>query len=416
MDWPLVASFSALLLMWLAHRRLYRSRLSLSVLDDLPALAGRVIMAALLATIAWSSRSDGPIALHTLAAFAFLGAALIAGRALAYLAVRVLRARGVVAHPALVVGAGRIGGLLAQRLQEHPEYGLLPVGFIDNSPLLAESELPVPVLGGAADLATVARRESVRNVLVAFHTMGESQLVAVLETCRRLNCQVFWVPRLFEMQALEGEMDHVWGIPLVRMRPWRRFSPQRIGKRVFDVVLSLVLVAILAPLLLACAVALAVSLGRPVLFRQDRVGRDGRIFHIYKFRSFANRSPSVSDQVWTPNAEVQPARVGRLLRATSLDELPQLFNVLKGDMSLVGPRPERPFFVQQFGASMPHYSARHRVPVGMTGWAQVHGLRGDTSIEDRARFDNYYIENWSLWGDMKILLRTLAAVVTRKGS
>ena len=170
----------------------------------------------------------------------------------------------------------------------------------------------------------------------------------------------------------------------------------------------------LAPVLAVCAVAVAAGVGRPVLFRQARVGLDGRQFTLVKFRSLTPVDEQESSSHWNIAQDARMSRVGRLLRRSSLDELPQLWNIVRGDMSLVGPRPERPSFVDQFTNSFPRYMARHRVPAGLTGWAQVHGLRGDTSIEDRARFDNHYIENWSLWQDVTIILRTVAQVA--KGS
>jgi len=165
-----------------------------------------------------------------------------------------------------------------------------------------------------------------------------------------------------------------------------------------------------------CALAVRWEGGPGVLFRQDRVGVDGRQITVLKFRSLRPVSDDESATRWSIADDARLGPVGRLLRSTSLDELPQLWNVITGAMSLVGPRPERPHFVEQFGARVPRYMARHRVPAGLTGWAQVHGLRGDTSIEHRAGFDNYYIENWSLWGDIKIMLRTLQQVLPGRGS
>jgi lipopolysaccharide/colanic/teichoic acid biosynthesis glycosyltransferase len=168
--------------------------------------------------------------------------------------------------------------------------------------------------------------------------------------------------------------------------------------------------------MLACMVAVRLEGGPGVLFRQERVGLDGRPFELLKFRSLRPADEEESQTRWSVASDDRLGPVGRLLRRTSLDELPQLWNVLRGDMTLVGPRPERPHFVAQFSGSTPRYMARHRVPAGLTGWAQVHGLRGDTSIEERARFDNRYIESWSMWSDVKILLRTVASVVRCPGS
>jgi lipopolysaccharide/colanic/teichoic acid biosynthesis glycosyltransferase len=206
--------------------------------------------------------------------------------------------------------------------------------------------------------------------------------------------------------------ESVHGIPIVRMPPpptrrrtWRL-------KRIVDVIGAVLSLVLLSPLFLLCALAVGRESGRDrVLFRQERVGAHGRRFHMMKFRTLSPSSDVESETRWSVNGDPRVGAVGRLLRDTSLDELPQILNVLRGDMSLVGPRPERPFFVEKFRSAHRCYMDRHRVPAGMTGWAQVHGLRGDTSIEQRAIFDNYYIENWSLGLDIKIMLLTIWALI-----
>jgi exopolysaccharide biosynthesis polyprenyl glycosylphosphotransferase len=184
---------------------------------------------------------------------------------------------------------------------------------------------------------------------------------------------------------------------------------------VFDVLASGLALVVTAPVLLLIALAVRLDSGPGILFGQERVGVDGHHFRVLKFRSLRPGDATESQTRWTIVDDPRLTRVGRFLRATSLDELPQLYNILRGDMSLVGPRPERPHFVDEFRSRYPSYEARHRVPSGLTGWAQVHGLRGDTSIDDRARFDNYYIENWSLWLDVKIILRTFSSVLRGAG-
>jgi exopolysaccharide biosynthesis polyprenyl glycosylphosphotransferase len=182
-----------------------------------------------------------------------------------------------------------------------------------------------------------------------------------------------------------------------------------------DIVISGVALLLLSPVMGACALAVRREGGPGVLFRQERVGLDGRVFEILKFRSLRPVDDTEHKVQWNISQDPRLGPVGRFLRSTSLDELPQLWNILAGHMSLVGPRPEREHFVAQFAKRIPRYTNRHRVPAGLTGWAQVNGLRGDTSIEDRASFDNYYIENWSLWGDIKIILRTVEQVLRRRG-
>jgi exopolysaccharide biosynthesis polyprenyl glycosylphosphotransferase len=272
------------------------------------------------------------------------------------------------------------------------------------------------VLGGPSSLSVVLEQCAVRNVVVAFSSMKESDMVSIIRTCDRHECELFVVPRLFELHQVDGEMDNAWGMPLVRLRRAAYRSRAWRVKRLVDVVVSGAMLLFLAPLLTLLALAVRLDGGPGVLFRQIRVGVDGHTFHVLKFRSLRPADETESATTWNVSQDSRMSWVGRLLRKTSLDELPQLWNVLRGDMSLVGPRPERPHFVDQFRSAYPSYEARHRVPCGLTGWAQVHGLRGDTSIADRARFDNYYIQNWSLWLDMKIMLLTVAAVVRGTGS
>ena len=399
-----------------ASAGLYRSRLSLSALDDLPALAGRALVAAAVTTSLSVLLDPGTADARVLGTAVLLATGVVALRALAYAVVRRFRSRGWVAHPTLVLGAGRIGGQLAGLLVEHPAYGLRPVGFLDGDPLLDPDERPVPLLGGLESLASTIVEFGVRDVIVAFGSVPESQMVDVIRTCDRLHAEIFFVPRLFELHHTSRDMDQVWGIPLVRLRRAAFRTHSWRLKRVLDVVASGAALVVLGPVLAAVALAVRLEGGPGVIFRQQRVGLDGKAFDVLKFRSLKPADDTESATRWNIALDDRLGPVGRFIRATSLDELPQLWNILRGDMTIVGPRPERPLFVETFTQSFPRYTARHRVPAGLTGWAQVHGLRGDTSIADRARFDNYYIENWSLWADVKIILRTISAVLRRSGA
>jgi exopolysaccharide biosynthesis polyprenyl glycosylphosphotransferase len=201
----------------------------------------------------------------------------------------------------------------------------------------------------------------------------------------------------------------------MRIRTPSLRGPSWALKRLFDITLASLALVLTAPVLGVCALLVRIDSGPGVLFRQERVGRDGRVFTCLKLRSMPPRSVEESATLWSVADDPRVGAVGRILRRTSLDELPQLWNIVRGDMTLVGPRPERPFFVEKFAAELPRYGLRHRVPSGLTGLAQVSGLRGDTSVADRARFDNFYIENWSLWLDVKVLLRTVVEVVSARG-
>ena len=395
---------------------LYTSRLSVSLLDDLPALTTGSVAATAAGSLPHLIDSHVSFAKVALDAGALLLAVLVV-RGAAYLTLRWARSSGLVRHTAVVVGAGHVGIQLTESFQVHREHGLDPVGFIDSRPRkLNGKELPVPLFGGYEKLASVVEDFAVRVVVVAFGSMREADLVEVLRTCDRLDCEIFVVPRLFEIHTINRYSDQVRGIPLVRMRrtPFRKTSWQI--KRVCDIVASGLALLLLSPVMLVCAAAVRWEGGPGVLFRQQRVGLDNRPFQLLKFRSLKPTDAEESSVKWNIGADPRLGRVGRFLRRSSLDELPQLWNILSGQMSLVGPRPERPHFVNEFSRDIPRYSARHRVPSGLTGWAQVNGLRGDTSIAERAQYDNYYIENWSLWLDTKILLRTIGQVLRRSGS
>ncbi|NYD24442.1 sugar transferase [Kineococcus aurantiacus] len=394
---------------------LYRSRLSLSLLDDLPyLLAGAVLCLTTELSLSALLLEPRP-RLDAVEQSLVLLLGVLVLRRLAYTVVKTARQMGLVRHAALVLGAGNVGERLVADLQAHREYGVDPVGFVDSLPRRDPELLPAPLLGGYAELAELIEDFAVRVVVVAFGNRREADLVDILRTCDRLDCEIFVVPRLFEVHTTTRDTDQVWGLPLVRVRraPFRTFSWQI--KRAVDVALSGAALLALSPVMLACALAVRFEGGPGIIFRQVRVGLDGSPFEVLKFRSLKPVDDTESATNWNIKHDDRLGPVGRFLRKSSLDELPQLWNILRGDMSLVGPRPERPHFVDEFTARVPRYMARHRVPAGLTGWAQVHGLRGDTSIEDRASFDNYYIENWSLWGDLKIMARTISQVVGARG-
>jgi exopolysaccharide biosynthesis polyprenyl glycosylphosphotransferase len=403
-----------ILLLALFHSAgLYRPRFSMSVLDDAPSIVGRALAAGAAAMVL-GGLGDGVAGTSRLVTCALFGVLSVGARSVAYAAIRFARRHGRFQQRALLLGAGTVAGRLAEILTDHPEYGLLPVGMLDDDPLLGEDERRVPVLGGGEGLSRVVLEQSVDVVIVTFGSVRDPLVVPLLRTCDRLACEILFVPRLYEVHTVTRDTEVLWGLPLVRLRR----APFRTGawaaKRVSDVLISGLLLLLCAPVLLFCGVLSRWETGS-VMFRQTRVGLDGRPFTLLKFCTLRPTASAESATRWNIGHDDRVRRLGRFLRRTSLDELPQLWNVLRGDMSLVGPRPERPFFVDEFTRQYPRYTARHRVPAGLTGWAQIHGLRGDTSIADRAGFDNFYIENWSLWGDIKILLRTATQVVRAAG-
>ncbi|WP_409484477.1 sugar transferase [Arsenicicoccus dermatophilus] len=400
--------------------RLYDSRLNMAVLDDLPAIAGRWVIACSLVAITGAALEDRPISDVTsepelLLLPGLVLTLIILGRAVTYAVIRWARRSGRVGHRVLVLGAGVVGHELARLLQDHPQYGLRPYCFLDADPKVVDSVSTLPVLGDPELLEQTLVEHRIHVVIVAFSAMKESDMVPLIRTCDRLEAELFVVPRLFELHHVEGDMDTVWGVPLVRLRRAAYRSPMWRVKRLADILMSGLALLVLSPVMALLALGVRLDGGPGIIFRQERVGVDGRPVQVMKFRSMRPVNEAESQTNWNIANDKRVSRFGKFIRKTSLDELPQLINILRGEMSVVGPRPERPYFVSQFQEMYPSYGARHRVPCGLTGWAAVNGLRGDTSIADRARFDNYYIQNWSLWLDVKIILRTVSAVVTGAG-
>jgi exopolysaccharide biosynthesis polyprenyl glycosylphosphotransferase len=412
-------AYAALVLVLLATRGLYGPTFGPHTIDDLRRIAGATAVAAisLLALTATVGGSTSDVD-QTLRLWLFGSVYVGAGRVALNWSQRRARLAGEGLRPTLIVGAGRVGRLTAARLLDKPQLGLSPIGFLDKDPLADDgSGSELPVLGASWDLARVVREHAVEQVIITFSTAPNDVLLRLVRSCEELGVAVAVVPRLYEQTTTRLSVDHIGGLPLVSARPSDPRGLHYAIKYTLDRVVSAVLVLVLSPLLLALAAATYLSLGRPIFFRQRRVGRDGLEFDMLKFRTM--RSPDehaesfeLADGLAPGGVEGEDRRsgFGRFLRKTSLDELPQLFNVLFGHMSLVGPRPERPEFVARFDTSVYRYGERHRVKSGITGWAQANGLRGNTSLADRVEWDNHYIENFSLWLDVKILLLTVAAV------
>jgi exopolysaccharide biosynthesis polyprenyl glycosylphosphotransferase len=328
------------------------------------------------------------------------------------------------ATPTLIVGAGVVGEQLAKRLLAERRYGLCPVGFLDLDPLQRAEGVPkssVPVLGGLDDLPEAIARTGARHVILAFSSEPDHVLVDKVKECQNLGIGVSLVPRLYESINERAMLDHVGGIPLLSLRPTDPRGWQFAVKHAIDRSVALLALIALSPVMLAIALGVKLSSPGQVLFRQRRVGRDGHAFDVLKFRTMRmSNDPtyfSPPDGLAPGGIEGQDrrTRLGQWLRGASLDELPQLLNVLRGDMSLVGPRPERPEYVELFERDVARYEDRHRVKSGITGWAQVHGLRGQTPVADRVEWDNYYIRNWSLGLDLRIIALTVAEVLRFRG-
>jgi exopolysaccharide biosynthesis polyprenyl glycosylphosphotransferase len=415
----LAALFPVLVVLMIRARRAPDDRLNASLLDTVTYVLGVVSLASML-TISLASIVDAPDPL-ALAPRLWLFAVVYLGVARATL----VSARRQAMHtealqtPTLIVGAGLIGAHLVKRLQGEPAYGLRPVGFLDSDPLPGAeygAGLSLPVLGGLEQLPAAIARTGARHVILAFSGERDQDLVASVRRCEALGIGVSLVPRLYEAINERTTLDHVGGLPLLTLHSIDPRGWQFAVKHTLDRGGALIGLILAAPVMSLVALAVRLSSPGPILFRQRRVGRDGREFDVLKFRTMRIGTDPVEgdfelrDGVAPGGIEGadRRTRIGKLLRDLSLDELPQLINVLRGDMSLVGPRPERPEYVARFARDIARYEDRHRVKSGITGWAQVHGLRGQTSIADRVEWDNYYIQNWSLRLDLRILLLTLA--------
>lgn len=389
---------------------LYRSQLNQSTLDDLPRLLRVWLIATALMAI------SAQLVLHEFVGVwlaAWAGLFLVVFRLFATLIVRVLRNSGAISHSTIIVGADATGRMIAQKIDENPQCGLKTIGFLDDERL---SPSDLPMLGGPKDFERALFECQPRALIVAQSHLTEEQLIGMIRACHRHYCEVFVLPRLYEISNMGEGTDFLAGMPLIRLprRAYRTWGWA--AKRALDVVLSALALVLLAPVLAVIALAVRLEGGKGIIFRQERVSVDGRRFQVLKFRSMRPVDERESQTQWNISQDDRVGPVGKFIRATSLDELPQLWNILRGDMSIVGPRPERPFYVAKFAETYGGYDMRHRVPCGLTGWAQVHGLRGDTSISERARFDNFYIENWSLWLDVKIILMTFTSVFSKPGS
>jgi len=416
---PWAVAFALLVLAFLYTRGMYRPPFHLRALDAMratltaTALAAATVISARVVLTDSSSVGAQTVRIWVLATILLATVRLF----LIFFEWRARRA-GEAGHPTLIVGAGKVGRLTASRLRERPEIGLNPVGFLDDEPLFTSDEIGLPILGASWDLERIIEEYGIEHMVVTFSTAPDEVLLPLVERCEQLSVRTSLVPRLYEKATEQSTVVHIGGLPLVSSWAPNPKGWQFAVKYAVDRVGAAIAFALLSPVLGALALAVWVSSGRPILYRQERIGRDGKRFDMLKFRSMRpadaqTKVDFVLEEGTAPGGvegDDRRTRIGTFMRRTSLDELPQLLNVIRGEMSFIGPRPERPEFVEVFEQKVHRYGARHRVKSGITGWAQVSGLRGKTSVADRIEWDNYYIENWSLWFDLKIFLLTVVAV------
>jgi exopolysaccharide biosynthesis polyprenyl glycosylphosphotransferase len=423
-------AFAALVLALLALRGLYRATIGQHFLDNARAILAGTALAAILITFLRIAFADQPnVAEEAIRSWVFALVYMISGRAVLVMVSEQANRVRQGGAPTVILGAGRVGHLIARRLLAHQELGLRPVGFVDPQPLEVEHPSGLPVLGSDDQLEQVVGENGIEYAIFSFFNAPYDVQLGLLRALQRMQVSVAIVPRLFEGVPDRITLERVGGLPLVTIYPSNPKDWRVSVKYALDRLLALVAIVVVSPLLVLAAVGTAVTLGRPILFRQRRVGLDDREFEMLKFRTMTGRPEEhgEADAEWAARAmgdddgagdrtassasdERRTTRFGALLRRTGLDELPQLFNVLRGEMSIVGPRPERSTYVALFKDRVRRYGDRHQVKAGITGWAQVHGLRGSTSLDDRIEWDNYYIENWSLWLDLKTLLLSVLAI------
>ncbi len=420
-------------------RGLYRTRMRALVLDGiLPVLSAVSVAAMAVAMIGLFANGEVPDQSDWIRAWLFALVAVALGRVVLANAQRLARSRKLIGKPVLIMGAGVVGAQVARRLDNHPDYGLVPVGFVDDDPrsITEVGGRDVPVLGTLDELEGVVARTKVNHLIVAFSTVADARVSRLIQRSQEIGMEVSVVPRMFDTMNHRAGYETVGGLPLLTFSMIDPKGWQFAIKYGFDrLVAGLVLLALI-PLLAVLALLVKIATGGPILFRQPRVGLDGHEFDMLKFRTMKGTPAQhgEGDAAWAESiidangfdsdvdstdasvgrepapTEDRRTPVGRLLRRLSLDELPQFWNVFNGDMSLIGPRPERSSYVRRFEPVVYRYGDRHRVKSGITGWAQVHGLRGKTSLAERVEWDNYYIAHWSLGLDLKIVLLTFVAL------
>ena len=406
--WPVVYYFHGL----------YQIRGGRSRVDEVLTLAMATVVATLLLSgfTTWYRPSVAPGSLEYftysrafLALFAVTDLLFVAGgRLLIRGAVRRFHLRGPNRQHILVVGAGALGREITGKLLLHRDLGLEVIGFLDDDPGKVGSLVDgVPVVGALKDLETVLAERTVDQVFVALPMEAYRKMMRVLQQVGKECVEVRLVPDILQYATLNATLEDIDGTPVINLSQVPLEGLSSLVKRLMDVAIAACALAVLLPFLPVVALAIWLEDRGPVFYRQERMGLDGRSFQILKFRSMQVNAEATTGPVWAIRNDPRRTRAGEFLRRFSIDELPQLWNVLTGDMSIVGPRPERPTFVHEFKHKLPQYMLRHRVKAGITGWAQVHGWRGNTSVKKRLQYDLYYIENWTLKLDLKILWMTL---------
>jgi len=414
----LASIFTVLTLGLLGSAGFYRFPRPESPLDELFGVGKRYVVAftlLLAGLFFYRGASFSRLTMTTL--FIVCGLGLVGSRVMLRWLRTSLYKSGRVCRRAALVGSGLQVEQMVQRLETHPEYGLKITGFIGprTNP---ENELRFPLqnLGSLEQAGRVIRDHSLDVLVISSSAQSIDPLPILARSCYGVNVEFLYLPELEGDRPLPRRVVDIGGVPLWLLRDIPFTGWEGMAKRTFDVTFSIFAGLLLSPILVLIVLAVKLSSPGQVFYRQKRVGLDGAVFECLKFRSMRTDAETATGPVWAKAGDSRATPVGKFLRRWSLDELPQLWNIIKGDMSLVGPRPERPEFVSQFAERIEGYHERHRVRSGLTGWAQVNGLRGNVPIEERTRYDRHYVENWSLGLDLKILIMTFVEVIKGENS
>jgi len=317
---------------------------------------------------------------------------------------RAFRRKGYNLRYVLMVGSTKIANLVAKKITDRSELGLKVIGLI---PVGAEHPTNLKILGQLDDLTEVLNRENVNHLVVTLKNEDFPKLDRIISSVADTSIDIKIIPDVSQYSILGFDVEEFEGLAILNLNQSPVLGWNAVLKRVSDIVYALTALTVFSPVMLLIALFVKLSSRGPIFYSQERMGLDGKSFKMFKFRSMRIDAEARTGAVWAQKDDDRTTWIGRILRKTSLDELPQLFNVLLGDMSCVGPRPERPVFVEKFRKEIPGYMLRHKVKAGMTGWAQINGLRGNTSLEDRIQYDLYYISHWSLWFDLRIMFMTI---------
>ncbi len=400
--------------------QMYHQRRALSRIDHGRNIIGDITVGALLVygiqELIFKTTALGPVDYPRSLFFyvwVFSVILVLIGREVNRILRQILRRYGIERANLVIVGMGRIARDISRKIQNSPELGYHIVGVVNVRPQRKSSVFGVPVIGDYHDLPYLIDMFSVEQVIIALPDAQRSELVELIALCRRGRVDIKIYPDMFAYMARDLSVDDLGGTPLLTVRDIAMRGWKLSLKRLMDIIVSVIGLVFLSPLLLLTAALIRWETEGPIFLIQERTGLDERPFQMIKFRTM-RADAEASGPGWTVANDPRVTRLGKIMRKTNWDEIPQLINVLLGDMSLVGPRPERPIYVQEFRESIPRYMERHREKAGMSGWAQVNGLRGDTSISERTGYDLWYVENWSLWLDIKIIIRTVLNTVLRR--